>query len=191
MKDSQVTMFDGAEIDRTALDEVGLLSKLLSKPRCFIGIDNGVSGSIGVIFEDGTYMFCKTPVKKAQDYTKAKKIVSRVQPLELKSILSVAGEGSMVLIERPMINSTRFNASMSAIRAYEATITILETLGLPFQICDSKEWQKGLLPTGISGDDLKSASLDIGHRMYPAIKNLKHPDCDGMLIAHYCKQKYR
>lgn len=163
----------------------------LNKKRAFVGIDNGCSGSIGIIYEDGTYAFIKTPVKKAQDYTKAKKIVSRIQPLELTKILSVLGEGSMVIIERPMINSTRFNASMSAIRAFEATITILETLGLAYTICDSKEWQKGLLPVGATGDELKTASLDIGNRMYPKTKEVKHPDCDGMLIAHYCKQKYR
>lgn len=161
------------------------------KQRAYIGVDNGVSGSIGIIYEDGTYEFFVTPVLKAQDYTKAKKQVSRIQPLKLKEILSKVGAGSMVLIERPMINSTRFNASMSAIRAFEATITILETLGLPYQIEDSKAWQKALLPSGCTGDDLKSASKDIGNRLFPNTKTVKHSDCDGMLIAQYCKQQFR
>lgn len=161
------------------------------KLRAFIGVDNGISGSVGLIYSDGTYEFFRTPIKSAQDYTKKKKMVNRVQHLELTKILSKAGEGSMVMIERPMINSTRFHASMSAIRAYEVTITVLESLGLPYEICDSKEWQKPLLPIGAKGDELKKASLDVGNRMFPNTKNIKHPDCDGMLIALFCKQKHK
>jgi len=161
------------------------------KQRAYVGIDNGVSGSVGIIYEDGTYEFFVTPVKKEQDYTKAKKLINRVQPLELAELFKYVGEGSMVMIERPMINSTRFNASMSAIRCFEATITILETLGLPYQVEDSKAWQKALLPIGISGDDLKKASKDVGNRLFPNTKLILHPDCDGMLIANYCKSKHR
>ncbi len=159
--------------------------------RSFVGIDNGVSGSVGIIYEDGTYEFFITPVKKEQDYTKAKKMINRVQPLELAELFKFVGEGSMVMIERPMINSTRFNASMSAIRCFEATITILETLGLPYQVEDSKAWQKALLPVGITGDDLKTASKSVGNRLFPNTKLILHPDCDGMLIASYCKSKHR
>jgi hypothetical protein len=159
--------------------------------RSFVGIDNGVSGSVGIIYEDGTYEFFVTPVKKEQDYTKAKKMINRVQPLELAELFKFVGEGSMVMIERPMINSTRFNASMSAIRCFEATITILETLGLPYQVEDSKAWQKALLPVGITGDDLKTASKSVGNRLFPNTKLILHPDCDGMLIANYCKSKHR
>lgn len=191
MKDKQLNAFDGKDSHKYHLEEVGLMEQIKPKQRGWAGVDNGVSGSIGIIYEDGTYEFYKTPVRKEQDYTKAKKQVNRVMPLELTKILSKLSPASMVMIERPMINSTRFNASMSAIRCYEATITVLETLGLPYVIVDSKQWQKGILPSGISGDDLKKASLDIGNRMFPETKKVKHPDCDGMLIANHCKQKFR
>lgn len=161
------------------------------KQRAFIGIDNGVSGSIGIVFENGTYQFHTTPTKKELNYTKAKAYITRIKPVELTEMLSVAGAGSMVMIERPMVNPTRFQASVSAIRCFEATITVLETLGLPYECIDSKKWQKELLPTGTSGEELKTASMDVGNRLYPEAKAVKHTDRDGMLIAHYCRIKYR
>ena len=45
----------------------------------YIGIDNGVTGSIGIVGRDLTYYnMVKTPVISGQDYTKAKKNISRV-----------------------------------------------------------------------------------------------------------------
>lgn len=164
----------------------------ITKPRYFCGIDNGVSGSIGLINADtGAYEFHITPTRKELNYTKAKAYITRIKPLELTKILSVAGSGSMVMIERPMVNPGRFQATVSALRCFEATITVLETLGLPYSVCDSKEWQREVLPKGCSGDELKSASSDVGNRLYPESKTVKHPDRDGMLIAHYCKIKHR
>ena len=46
--------------------------------RIYVGLDNGVSGSIGIVGDDIESVFVKTPVKKVQDYTKAKKEVSRL-----------------------------------------------------------------------------------------------------------------
>lgn len=161
------------------------------KQRCFIGIDNGVSGSIGVIREDGTYSFYITPVKKELNYTKVKSFISRIKVLELTRILSVAGPGSMVMIERPMVNPSMFQATVSAIRAFEATVTILETLRLPYEVVDSKGWQKALLPSGVFGDQLKPASLNVGNRLFPEAAINKHKDRDGMLIAAYCKKTHK
>lgn len=159
--------------------------------RYFIGIDNGISGSIGIICEDGSYEFHITPTKKELNYTKAKAYITRIKPVELTKLLSVAGQGSMVLIERPMVNPGRFAATVSALRAFEATITVLETLGVAYEVCDSKAWQKEFLPSGCSGDELKSASMSVGCRLFPNSKEVKHPDRDGMLIAAYCKLKHR
>lgn len=175
--DAQVAMF-------------GYFDEPEPKQRCFIGIDNGITASIGIIKEDGSYHFYTAPTKNEQDYTKAKKRVTRIDGVKLMEILSIASPESMVLVERPMINPQRWIASMSAIRAWEATITILETMKLPFAPIDSKEWQKVLLPQGCQKDDLKIASLDIGKRLFPAI-DTNHPDRDGMLIAEFCKRKHR
>lgn len=159
--------------------------------RTYIGIDNGVSGTIGIITEQH-YFFYQTPVKKSQDYTKAKKLVTRIDIIELKTILSLH-KNPFAIIERPFINPGMFKTSMSAIRAYEATISFLEVNEIGYETIDSKEWQRELLPTGIKGTPaLKKASLDIGIRMFPKYKELmeKHGDADGMLIAEYARRKY-
>lgn len=162
------------------------------KAKCHIAIDNGVTGSIGIITETGEYHFFKTPTKTQLNYTKAKANITRVVGSELIKILSIANPlTSRVIIERPMVNPGRFQATISAIRALEATQTVLEQLGFAYEFCDSKSWQKEMLPSGLKGDELKSASLDIGARLFPNVSNVKHPDRDGILMAEYLRRKYK
>ena len=156
-----------------------------------IGIDNGVTGSIGVITDESSTLY-RTPIKKGQDYTKKKKIISRIDVIGLASILRPL-KGAFALIERPMLNPKMWTSSLSAIRAYEATITLLESFNIGYQPIDSKEWQRELLPKGVKGStELKKASKDIGIRMFPQFRELieKQGDADGMLIAEYARRKY-
>ena len=44
--------------------------------KIYIGIDNGTSGTIAVVGDGITPVFVHTPIKKEQNYTKAKKIIS-------------------------------------------------------------------------------------------------------------------
>lgn len=164
---------------------------MIEKKRVFCGIDNGVTGSIGIIYEDGSYECHITPVRKELNYTKAKSYISRINALELTKILSVANTNSNIFIERPMVNPSRFNATVSALRCFEATITILETLGLSYEVVDSRSWQKELLPSGLSGEELKPASLSVGKRLFPNVDIGKHSDMDGMLIAEFCRRLKR
>lgn len=167
------------------------------KDKLYIGIDNGTSGTIGFIYNNET-VFVKTPVRKEQNYTKKKGNISRVDFDETMDLISQISRGFepnhiFALIERPMVNPTRFKATISAIRALEATLNVLETLGIPHAYIDSKEWQKELLPSGTKGaPELKKASLDIGIRLFPQHKELieKHKDADGMLICEYARRKY-
>lgn len=157
--------------------------------KTYIGIDNGVSGSIGII-KDGFVDFMKTPVFSCQDYTKAKKGITRLDSRLLSSILrQYQGEDCLVSIERPLVNPGRFIATTSALRCHEATLIVLELLQLPYFFIDSKEWQRNLLPRGTEKDELKKMSLEIGSRLFPQYKEIKHPDRDGLLIAEYCKRK--
>ena len=133
--------------------------------KIWIGIDNGTTGTIGIIDESGkVYHFDKTPTIKGQDYTKMKKNISRINSLELKQLLEMYVPGDdlivKVLLERPMVNPTRFQSTVTALRAFEATLVIIETLNFPYQFIDSKEWQKELLPKGIKGsEELKSLQM--------------------------------
>lgn len=154
--------------------------------KVYIGIDNGVSGTIAVLTDNET-IFVKTPVKKEQDYTKAKKIITRVDVSALKELLAPFANDAFILLERPLVNPKMFTSTASALRCHEAELTVIEMLGIPFQFIDSKEWQKALLPKGC--DDTKKASLDIGNRLFPQFREFKHPDRDALLIAEYAKRK--
>lgn len=162
--------------------------------RTYIGIDNGVTGTIAVVREGKCLAFLLTPVKKEQSYTKKKDIISRLDANYIKQyfeqlmiIHDIPANECIAIIERPMINPTRFKASISAARSLEATQIIFESLGIPYMFIDSREWQKAELPKGYEGPELKKASMDIGCRLFPDKAELikKHKDADGLLIAHY------
>lgn len=165
--------------------------------KLYLGFDNGVSGTIGAIYNQDV-LFVETPIKKEQSYTKTKANISRIDVVTLSDNLNRLIEGydnpkMFCLIERPMVNPSRFVATMSALRALEATLNVLELLNIPYQYCDSKEWQKVMLPKGIKGsEELKKASLDIGCRLFPDFKELitKHGDADGILMAEYARRNF-
>lgn len=159
--------------------------------KTYVGIDNGVSGSIGFVGESITPYFVKTPVKKEQDYTKAKKIITRLDCSLFMDLFSAFKKNDLiVLIERPLVNPGRFTATTSALRCHEAELIMIEMMGLKYMFIDSKEWQRELLPKGIVGsEEQKKASLDIGNRLFPMFDDFKHPDRDGLLIAEYGRRK--
>jgi len=158
----------------------------------YIGIDNGVTGSIGIIdseINDATWF--KTPIKKCLNYTKKKAWLNRVDADKLFGILRKAtnceNEGTVAFIERPLVNPMMFKATTSALRAFEATVIILEFLKIPYEYIDSKEWQKAMLPNGVKGRELKRASKDVATRLFPKLKF--KGDGDGILIAEYARRK--
>lgn len=156
--------------------------------KTYIGIDNGVSGTIAYISEEGVG-FDKTPVIKVQDYTKAKKLISRLDAVLFDGFLArFEPSETMVVIERPLVNPSRLRATESALRCHEAMLVLLERRDFPYMFIDSKEWQRALLPKGCMGEELKKASLDIGNRLFPQFKDVKHPDRDGLLIAEYARR---
>ena len=157
----------------------------------YIGIDNGISGTIAIIKPSGEVVFKKTPIKSQLSYTKKKRNINRIDVDALEWLLhenTSSGVLRFCVIERPMVNSGRFQATASALRACEATLIVLERLKIPYQYIDSKEWQKALLPSGLKGPALKKASKEIGKRLFPSV-DLKHEDADGLLIAEYARRK--
>ena len=156
----------------------------------YIGIDNGVSGSIGILNEKKC-LYIHTPIKNELSYTKSKQHINRIVVPALIEILTPYTSECFVTIERPMVNPTRFKATVSAIRALEATIIAFEMLKVPYQYIDSKEWQKALLPAGLEKEELKSASLNIGKRLFPSIDFDDFADADGLLIAEYTRRNFK
>ena len=159
--------------------------------KVFIGLDNGTTGTIGIVGDDIQPQIHHTPTKVEQDYTKAKKNITRLDCEKFLEILGQFNKNDVrVVCERPMINPTRWNATITAVRCWEAQLILLETLGIPHMFVDSKEWQKELLPKGIKGaDEQKKASKDIGKRLFPQLADFKHTDFDGLLIAEFARRK--
>jgi hypothetical protein len=154
--------------------------------RTFIGIDNGVSGAITILSESGSVKHhFKTPVKNHLNYTKKKAFINRVVFKTMYDYLLLAGDDTFCMIERPMINPMRFTASVSAMRCLEATEIILESLQIPYQFIDSKEWQKVMLPKGLVKDELKKAADEVAKRLFPKLIVV---NSDSLLIAEYCRR---
>lgn len=157
--------------------------------KTYIGIDNGVSGTIAIVGDTIQTFFSKTPVVKVQDYTKAKKMISRLDAMSLYDRLKDLDPlNSFCLIERPMLNPTRWTASISAARCHEAMLIIIELLRIPYAFVDSKEWQRKMLPKGFQDGETKPLSLQIGNRLFPQFTGFKHPDRDALLIAEYARR---
>ena len=159
--------------------------------KIYVGCDNGVSGTIGFVGDGIEPKIFHTPIKKEQDYTKSKKIISRLDYSKFMQLFDGYDKNDIIILqERPLINSTRFNATISAARCHEAELIMVELMGLKHMFIDSKEWQSILLPKGIKGsDEQKKASLDIGNRLFPMFADFNHGDRDGLLIAEYARRK--
>lgn len=159
--------------------------------RVYIGIDNGTSGTISVIGDDIETQIYHTPIKKEQNYTKAKKTISRLDCKKFLDIITQDKDAEVVVVmERPLVNPTRFVATTTALRCFEAQLILVEMLKYRIIYIDSKEWQKEMLPKGVKGsDELKKLSLDIGNRLFPQFRDFKHPDRDSLLICEFARRK--
>jgi hypothetical protein len=165
-----------------------------------IGIDNGVSGTIGIICHGDVNVtdFFKTPTVFVRDFQKEEKNITRIVTASLAAkIFPYIGYADRVniMMERPMLNPRMFSATVSAARSHEATLIVVDAMmkaypKIEFQFVDSKGWQKDQLPAGTKGSvQLKLRSMQYGCRLFPEHAELitKHKDADGLLIANYCR----
>jgi hypothetical protein len=168
----------------------------------YVGVDNGVSGTIGIICvgQDKVVTdFFKTPTVSVVDFQKAKKNVTRIVTGQLAAKLfpyfGYCVKKAYVMMERPMLNPRMFTSTVSAARAHEATLIVMDSIirkcgNIEFEFVDSKGWQKDQLPAGTKGSvQLKLRSMQYGCRLFPEHAELitKHKDADGLLIANYCR----
>lgn len=123
-----------------------------------IGIDNGVSGGIGIISPDSYNLF-HVPTFRDLNYQKSEETyITRIDVYELIQKLNAAiekypNDDFKIMIERPMINPHMFTSSITSARALEAVLIALSLVrnekfpnGLPKHYLDSKSWQSVLLP---------------------------------------------
>lgn len=171
----------------------------------YCGIDNGVSGSVAIVCSNGAWsQVVSMPVFSEQDYTRKKQNVTRIdtsklrgwlieamRDLDLHNSSSLDGIRSIRLVmERPMINPMRFRATMSAIRAWEATLIVLAEFPWPRIVVDSRGWQKAMLPAGCKGPELKVASVQVGCRLFPDHQDWiqDQGDADALLLAEFARR---
>ena len=171
--------------------------------KTYLGIDNGTSGSLSVIYPDGKWKVRKTPIIIQQSYTKKIQNISRIDFPEMMKLLASVKKNAnkyksqlRIFLERPAIDGRRFKTAISAARSLEATLIIFEILGLSFEYIDSKQWQKKMLPhlakvKNKKGDkkkvDTKKLSLEIGERLFPGSRIGN--DCDAILIAEWSRRE--
>lgn len=168
----------------------------------FLGFDNGVTGTIAILGLD-EIIFEKMPVRVVTDFNIGKKKnISRIDIDKLCGILNdniplfheQYSKNCFAVIERPLKNPARFDASISAARSFEVLLIVMDKFEIGYEVVDSKKWQKQFIPNNIKGStELKKASMEIGIRMFPSVKDKikKHKDADGLLIAEYCRLKYK
>ena len=159
--------------------------------KVWIGIDNGITGSIGVIRENKTYSLFKTPTIKERNYQKKAQNITRVDGVKLHKILNdnCVGNDYRLFLERPLVNPQRFKATLSAIRAWEATLIVINLFNLQYKLVDSRLWQHSLLPNNIQKDELKRFSLDLGVKLFPEVNFKGFKDADALLIAEWAKRQ--
>lgn len=158
----------------------------------YISCDNGVSGSFAWVNADCSASgVMTTPTFVEQDFQKSKKNVTRLDvPTIIEWIKNLPQDNLRVVLERPFVNPMMFNATLSAIRAWEATLIALQSFKLCRQVIDSRRWQKEMLPAGCKGKELKIASVQIGCRLFPDhsdwIKD--QGDADSLLLAEFARR---
>lgn len=180
------------------------------------GIDNGSTGTVSCIIPYNNYVsFIQTPSRECLDYTKQIQYISRIDYNVFKQwFKNNLKKGNkiykqqlkpIVILQRPMVNPQRFKQSGHALRAFQATILLLEQLELQYIIIDSKKWQHHFFGKNTSQLDLKKQSLQLGIKIIQQICNnsqqknegceemkqciRKHGDADGLLICKYGAQK--
>lgn len=158
-----------------------------------IGIDNGSTGSIGIIIGNVVSHFGPIPTRPCLHYGKKGSISMRLDREALKTIILDHAKYQTEIVpimrafvERPFTGKF-INAVIPAHRFFEATIITLEEMSIGYEVVDSSEWQHNVLGTIKGSAKLKTASKLRGLQLYPdfAAPIRAQKDADGLLIAHH------
>lgn len=153
-----------------------------------IAIDNGTSGSIAILDDTKKLLFhSAVPTVETINYTKTLQKIKRIDVRKLDEIIKEY-KPDFAILERPMVNPTRFKTSLLAVRAFEATINVLELNHIPYEIIDSKEWQRVILPQGTTKKDLKFVA-DEKAKQFFGLQEIKKGFGDSLLMAKYYLEK--
>lgn len=109
-------------------------------------------------------------------------------------------------LERPAVNffmGWQIQSSLSAFGAWQSVLYVLKSLGINFEMIDSKQWQNALIPeaTGKNNKEyvkslkkgernklLKEAADKLAKELYPSVKFKESGDGDSICIAEYYRR---
>lgn len=175
-----------------------------------IGMDNGSTGTIcSWIIGTNQIDFKQTPSKRECNYQKQINYIDRLNHEQIKSWLKNNIKKTqklykreiriIIIIERPMVNPQRFDASLNAVRAFQSLLVILQQLNIKYLTIDSKQWQHYFFGKDTSFMDLKFESLKMGINVFNQIQPSgfiqmidiirNHGDADALLITKYAIEK--
>jgi hypothetical protein len=157
--------------------------------KTWVGVDNGISGAVGILREDGSVLLEKMPVVCVGKST-------FIDEVALQSILEKE-KPEMVVFEQGQKNplfGTKGNFSNGY--SFGVVQTVLK-LGRFVHVCiNPRTWQKSCFKDirGTAEGDTKGASIEFCKRMYPLV-NLVPARCkkpfdgwaDALCMAHYAR----
>ena len=180
---------------RNLNDAVGYLrqmgSRVVTKPKCVVGIDNGLKGAIVVLAASNGDILCRSemPVRK-RDGKNEVDVIALSQ--WFGEHLDDMSHHDFVL-EKP-VGSQSASAAKSMHGSYHAIRATIEVMGGNFFDIAARTWQKAMLPKG----DTKECSVAVAQRRWPdedwrRNERCKTPHvdaCDAANIAeHYRTRK--
>ena len=160
----------------------------------FVGIDNGSTGSIGIIQPEHDAIYMPMPTISEVDFHKDQEhMVTRVNHPVLETIIcNFDPEKTYVTLERPLYNNRMFAQSMSAARAFESVLILLDKYQITRETIDSTQWQNMFFPGNRKSRDkgiTKAMSNKYGKIYFPDLDIMGLKDYDGILIAKFCQMK--
>jgi len=161
-------------------------SRVITSPKCVVGIDNGLKGAIVVLAASTGDILHRTemPVRKRD----GKNEIDVVALSDwFRECLGDMSHHHFVL-EKP-VGSKSVNAAKSMHGSYHAIRATIEVMGGNFYDIAARTWQKAMLPKG----DTKEFSIALAERRWPAEDwrrnercKVAHADaCDAANIAEY------
>ncbi len=150
----------------------------MGKQKCWTGIDPGQTGAVGTIYDDGSVSVFDWPGDEvaAADFMRDLVVSYDVRLCALEQVGSFSPAGR----KQGGAGMFKFGANFGIWRG------ILAALQVPFILVRPQEWQKGIVPKKVEGDD--KPSLAVARRLFPdADLHLKKHNgrADGLLLARH------
>jgi hypothetical protein len=158
----------------------------------FTGIDNGVTGALVTVDEDGTVIdITSTPILKESKGQKTHLDLVRADRL-VRDLVGMGVRHFALEKSQPMPRSMRGgNATFSTGYVFGAWQGLLTGEGASFDIVSPQTWQARFL-RGVSGGDTKTRSVLAARRVaarapWPSSKAAMQAAADAYWIAQWCR----